>query len=218
MNEIAQSGSTRPGAGPSRSDKKRKAILDAATDVFLKNGYLGASMDEIAALSGISKQTIYQHFGSKENLFVEIVMSMTGAAGDRILGAFAGPRDGDNVADYLEAYAIEQLTVVLTPRLMQLRRLVIGEVSRFPDLAKVLYELGPQRAIATLAIAFQDLANRGLLTIDDFATAATQFNWLVMAAPVNKAMLLGDAAIPGPDEMRKHAADAVRMFLAAYGR
>ena len=56
-----------------RSARKRQAILDAATDVFLRDGYLGTNMDEIAALSEVSKQTVYKHFASKEALFIEIV-------------------------------------------------------------------------------------------------------------------------------------------------
>src|SRR5260370_18177637 len=62
------------------SARKRRAILDAALKVFLRSGYLGANMDEIAALSEVSKQTIYKHFSSKEALFVEIVTSMTDVA------------------------------------------------------------------------------------------------------------------------------------------
>jgi TetR/AcrR family transcriptional repressor of mexJK operon len=100
---------------------------------------------------------------------------------------------------------------------MQLRRLVIGEVGRFPDLARVLYERGPQRAIATLTAMFERLAGRGLLALPDPASAAAQFNWLIMADPVNRAMLLGDAAIPKPTALRRHAAEGVRVFLAAYG-
>src|SRR5579859_3742836 len=56
-----------------RSTRKRRAILDAATTVFLSNGYLGTSMDEIAALARVSKQTVYKHFADKERLFSEIV-------------------------------------------------------------------------------------------------------------------------------------------------
>ena len=67
-----------------RSALKRRAILEAATEVFLKGGYLGTNMDEIAALSGVSKQTVYKHFASKEALFVEIVSSMTDTTGDRV--------------------------------------------------------------------------------------------------------------------------------------
>ena len=59
--------------GDGRSARKRRAILDAATEVFLKSGYLGTNMDEIAALSSVSKQTVYKHFSSKEALFIEIV-------------------------------------------------------------------------------------------------------------------------------------------------
>lgn len=203
---------------PNRSARKRKAILEAATDVFLKSGYLGANMDEIAALSEVSKQTVYKHFASKEALFIEIVTSMTDNAGDLVRNEVAELDEGGDVAEYLVDYAYRQLIVVLTPRIMQLRRLVIGEVSRFPELAKVLYERGPARAMATLAALFERLAGRGLLTIDDPSVAASHFNWLVMSAPLNQAMLLGDGAIPKPAELRRHAAQGVRVFLAAYGR
>lgn len=203
---------------PNRSARKRKAILDAATEVFLKSGYLGANMDEIAALSEVSKQTVYKHFSSKEALFIEIVTSMTDNAGDVVRNEVAELDEGGDVAEYLVDYAYRQLKVVLTPRIMQLRRLVIGEVSRFPELAKVLYERGPARALATLGAMFERLAARGLLTIEDPAVAASHFNWLVMSAPLNQAMLLGDEAIPKPGELRRHAAEGVRVFLAAYGK
>jgi TetR/AcrR family transcriptional repressor of mexJK operon len=203
---------------PNRSARKRKAILDAATEVFLKSGYLGTNMEEIAALSGVSKQTVYKHFASKEALFIEIVTSMTDNAGDVVRDEVAELDEGGDVAEYLVDYAYRQLKVVLTPRIMQLRRLVIGEVSRFPELARVLYERGPARALATLSAMFERLAARGLLTIDDPALAASHFNWLVMSAPLNQAMLLGDEAIPKPAELRRHAAEGVRVFLAAYGK
>ena len=203
--------------GP-RSARKRAAILNAATEVFLRDGYPGASMDEIAALSAVSKQTIYKHFGSKEALFVEIVTSMTGAAGDIVHNDVQDLGKDEDVKAYLEAYAWRQLSVVLTPRLMQLRRLVIAEVGRFPDLAEALYEHGPKRAVGLLAAMIERLAKRGLLTVDDPVVAATHFNWLVMSAPLNAAMLLGDRGIPKAAELRRQAEDGVRVFLAAYGR
>ena len=106
--------------------------------------------------------------------------------------------------------------MVLTPRLMQLRRLVIAEVGRFPDLARVLYERGPQRAITKLTAMFERLAARGLLSLDSPAVAAAHFNWLIMADPLNRAMLLGDQAIPTAAALRRHVAEGVRIFLAAY--
>lgn len=204
--------------GATRSARKHRAILDAATEVFLKSGYLGTNMDEIAALSAVSKQTVYKHFASKEALFIEIVTGMTGEAGDTVRNEMLELDDSGEVAEYLRNYAYRQLTVVLTPRLMQLRRLVIGEVSRFPELARVLYERGPQRALTTLATLFGRLADRGLLEVGDPSVAASQFNWLIMADPLNQVMLLGDEAIPKPAELRQHVAEGVRVFLAAYGR
>ncbi len=201
-----------------RSASKRRAIIDAATEVFLKGGYLGTNMDEIATLSGVSKQTVYKHFASKEALFVEIVGSMTSDAGDRVHNDAPDlPPDGD-LAAYLEDYAYLQLSIVLTPQVMQLRRLVIGEVGRFPELARVLYERGPLRAIGILAAMFERLAARGLLRVDDARLAASHFNWLVMSHALNEAMLLGDAAIPRPADLRRQAAAGVKVFLAAYGK
>jgi TetR/AcrR family transcriptional repressor of mexJK operon len=203
--------------GGGRTARKRKAILDAATTVFLRSGYLGSSMDEIARLADVSKQTIYKQFASKEALFIEVVTSLTDDASDAVHGVIPELAQGDDLGAFLVEYAYRQLSVVLTPRLMQLRRVVIGEANRFPDLGKALYESGPQRAMAAMATAFGHVADRGLLKIDDLAAAASHFNWLVMSAPLNQAMLLGDAGIPKPAALRRHAADAVRVFLAAYG-
>ena len=134
--------------GSDRFTRKRRVILDAATDVFLKSGYLGTSMDEVAALSGASKQTIYKYFTSKEALFVEIVTRMTRDAGDDVHDKVPDPDPDGDLAEYLRDYAYRQLSVVVTPRLMQLRRLVIGEVCRFPELGAALHEHGPGRAMS----------------------------------------------------------------------
>jgi TetR/AcrR family transcriptional repressor of mexJK operon len=200
-----------------RTDRKRAAILAAASEIFLRQGYLGSSMDEVAAQAAVSKQTVYKQFESKEALFVAIVRIMTGAAGDVIQREIADLGELDDPEKQLLAYAERQLLMVLTPRLMQLRRLVIGEASRFPELGRALQEGGPGRAVAGLAEALARWTDRGLLSIDDPRAAASHFNWLVMGEPVNRAMFLGDAAIPGPAALRCHATEGVRVFFAAYG-
>lgn len=200
-----------------RSARKRLAVLEAATDVFLQGGYLGASMDDIAAMASVSKQTVYKQFASKEALFIAVVTRLANEASDAVHNDMPPFAEDDDLARYLAGYAERQLTVVMTPRLMQLRRLVIGEVGRFPELGRVLFAGGPKRAMDALAAAFARLAARGLLVLDDPAIAASHFNWLVMSAPLNRAMLLGDAAIPDPAELHGHTAEAVRVFLAAYG-
>jgi len=68
----------------SRSARKRRAILEAATEAFLRNGFRGTSMDEIAATAGVSKQTVYKQFTDKQRLFQEIVTTTVDAASDPV--------------------------------------------------------------------------------------------------------------------------------------
>jgi TetR/AcrR family transcriptional repressor of mexJK operon len=200
-----------------RSIRKRAAILDAATTVFLRNGYVGTSMDEIAALARVSKQTVYKHFADKESLFTAIVNAAVEAAGDPVWEDAKALAEADDPEPALRALARRQLGQVMQPRLMQLRRLVIGEANRFPQLGRAFFEHGAGRSVAALAAAFERLTARGLLRADDAEVAAAHFNWLVMSAPVNRAMLLGDEAIPDTDELDRYAETGVRTFLAAYG-
>jgi TetR/AcrR family transcriptional regulator, mexJK operon transcriptional repressor len=100
---------------------------------------------------------------------------------------------------------------------MRLRRLVIAEVERFPELGRALYDAGPGRAIAGLAATFARWHEQRVLHAPDALIAATHFNWLIMADPVNRAMLLGDAGVPDQAALERHAQEAVRVFLAAYG-
>jgi TetR/AcrR family transcriptional repressor of mexJK operon len=200
-------------AGP-RSARKRAAILHAATTVFLRNGYVGTSMDEIAALAAVSKQTVYKHFADKESLFSEIVTGTVDEAGDRVHAEVLALADSGDVAADLRDLARRQLALVMQPRVLQLRRLVIGEAGRFPELGRTFYERGPGRTLEALSAAFARLAAAGALKLDDPAVAAEHFNWLVMSIPLNRAMLLGDDEQPDLD---RYADEGVRVFLAAYG-
>jgi AcrR family transcriptional regulator len=203
--------------GEARAARKRRTILDAATTVFLVNGYVGTSMDEIAALARVSKQTVYKHFSDKESLFTAIVTAAVDDAGDPVAAEVAALGESEDLAADLRALARALLGRVMQPQLMQLRRLVIGEAGRFPELGRAFFEHGAGRTIEALTASFVRLEERGLLRADDPQLAAAHFNWLVMAAPVNRAMLLGDDAIPSAGELDRYAEGGVRAFLAAYG-
>jgi TetR/AcrR family transcriptional repressor of mexJK operon len=196
---------------------KREAILEAAEHAFLFAGYDAVTMDDIADRAGVSKQTAYAHFGSKDSLFVELVTSMTRAAGDPVLANPPAIERPEDVGPTLERLLDRQLSIVLTPRLLRLRRLVIGEVARFPALARALAEEGPHRAIRGLAALLEELHRSGLLAIPDAPTAAAQLNWLVMGGPLNDAMLLGDRAVLSTRKRKAHVHAAVATFVAAYG-
>jgi hypothetical protein len=98
-----------------------------------------------------------------------------------------------------------------------MRRVVISEAERFPDLARAWYERGPERGHATLARQFEALDRRGRLRVDDPLLAARNFNWLVLSVPLNQAMFLGTRSPFPPGELDRLADEAVRVFLAAYG-
>lgn len=200
-----------------RMERTRRTITEAATGLFLKNGFLATSMDDIAALAGVSKQTVYAHFGSKEALFLDIVLRLTGGAGDDLQEQVADPTGDRPIGDFLHEFASRQLAIVMTPPLMQLRRLVIAEAERFPELGKALQRNGPGRSIGRLAAAFGRYRESGEVAMTDVAAAASFFNWLVMGEPVNTVMLLGEGAIPPPDALGRHVEESVRIFLAAYG-
>ena len=200
-----------------RSTRKRRAILEAATEVFLRNGYLGTSMDEVAALARVSKQTVYKHFGDKERLFSEIVTGTVDEASDTVHSEVLELTDSGDVEKDLRDLARRQLELVIQPRILQLRRLVISEAARFPELGRTFYEQGPGRTIAALAAAFERLAAQGALQVDDPKLAAEHFNWLVMSIPLNRAMLLGQDEPLKRAELRRFADTGVRAFLAAYG-
>jgi TetR/AcrR family transcriptional repressor of mexJK operon len=202
---------------PPRSERKRTAILEAATTVFLRNGYVGTSMDEIAALAAVSKQTVYKHFADKARLFAEIVSTTVTRVSDPVFDEVLDLQDSGDIEADLRDLARRQLAKVMQPRLLQLRRLVIGEAGRFPELGRTFYEQGPGRTIAALATTFERLAARGVLRLDDPRLAAEHFNWLIMSVPLNHAMLLGDDEPRAAADLNRYADTGVRAFLAAYG-
>ncbi len=95
---------------------------------------------------------------------------------------------------------------------------MIGEAARFPELGRTFYEQGPGRTIAALRVAFERLAERGVLRLDDALLAAAHFNWLIMSIPLNQAMFWGDDEPSTPAELDRYVDAGVRVFLAAYGK
>ena len=200
------------------SKQKRDAGLKAAEQQFLATGYESVTMESIAAESNVAKQTLYSYFGSKRELFLELVSARTMAATASVLTDTPRlDRDSDPRA-VLHEVLCAQLKTVLSPTLLGLRRLVIGEVTRSPELAAALYEHGPSKSIAKLATMLRTLTELEVLHVSDAELAATQLNWLVMGEPINRAMHLGDEAARMSDaEIERHVATALDTFLDGVG-
>jgi TetR/AcrR family transcriptional repressor of mexJK operon len=186
-----------------------EVIKEAASRLFLERGYAGTTMDDVAASAGVSKQTVYTHFRNKEELFAALVLGNAERVDEFIAGIDQTLESESSLAGGLLALAQRYLAFVIRPEVVSLRRLVIAEASRFPDLARTYYERVPERVYSGLARAFQRR-----LRLDDPVLAAHHFVWLVLGTSLDEALLAPSAS---PPDIAWIAASGVRAFLAAYG-
>ncbi|MER7467336.1 TetR/AcrR family transcriptional regulator [Streptomyces sp. NPDC097981] len=164
-----------------RAARKREAILEAARTVFLREGF-GAGVDQLAAEAGVSKVTVYNHFGSKENLFNAVIGQTLDEAlevAQSVIQAKLAESD-DVRTDLLEACRT-WVAGLTTPEVLALRNVIAGERHRFPELGATWQEEGPGRQHAALAAALGRLDERGLLRIPDMELAVLQLSGLVLS-------------------------------------
>ena len=218
MNEASSVATTEP--------EKRKraprlasggAIREAAERLFLEKGYQGASMDEIAAAAQVSKQTIYTHFASKDELFADLVLANAERVEDFIamMNRTLSEPDADLVAS-LRKVARAYLRIVVRPEVLRLRRLVLGEASHFPELARTDYDRVPGRVLEELSRIFSRLASEGRLHLEDASLAADHFAWLTLGLPLDRGMFHVDEDALRDVDIDRIADSAVRVFMAAY--
>lgn len=149
---------------PSRpSDITRETVLQAARSVFLREGF-GASLGKVALASGVTRQTIYNIFGTRDRLFGEVVQSLYQklVAPVLVLGA-----DSDLVS-VLEECGRHQIRFSLDPEAIGLMRITLGEYRDHPELASVAYAMRSGRNASNIAnvVAAQLVTEMDRGTID----------------------------------------------------
>lgn len=189
---------------------KRQAIVRAAADAFLLGGYEGTNVDHIAASAGVSKQTIYNHFGDKESLFRTICAELTAE-----LMAPLQAASGQDLRATLVALGHSCLDVSLRPSSLDLHRLIISAAKRFPELGPEIYAAGAQRMLSELAGLIERAAREGQITVGDPRTAAEQFYGMLTGFEHFRA-LMGIAGEHGSQD--GYVRSCVDAFLAAYGK
>ncbi len=202
---------------PRGHEEKRLSIIEAAADVFVREGYSGANIDLIAAQAGVSRQTIYNHHGDKETLFMAVVRELAERSNASYFNTISTFPDhpGDLQAD-LAAFAVRlNRNCICNRDGTFLRKLVQAEGERYPQLFEGWRDQGPARSWIALAARFARLAHGGHLELDDPDLAARQFVALINA-DLNMSMMLG--AVPGDDALQASAGNAVRTFLRAFGK
>ncbi|GAA3467812.1 TetR/AcrR family transcriptional regulator [Nonomuraea roseola] len=195
------------------SQLKRQAIIDAAATEFLREGYTAASVDAIASLAGVSKPTIYKHFGSKERMFLAVIggiLPKTYADLEPCTSKIAEAAD-------LRAALIDLMTdwgrILLREDIMTLRRLVIGEIDRFPQLGRLWYRVSYDMNTRPLIEALSILHERGALDVPDPALAVQQ----LVAVAIGVPQLVRTFDPASEVDLDAMVSSGVDVFLARYG-
>ena len=196
-----------------RTGRKFDQVLEGAREVFLTDGFEGASVDKIAKAAGVSKATLYSYFPDKRVLFMEVVRSVCVQQADSSLDlaeGCCGPRD------VLRLAAERVHGVLLNGFSLQLFRIFVAEADRFPELGPMFYESGPLVLHGQIRDYLTVAAERGELVIPDTDLAAAQFIELCKADVFLRFLFKIDESF-SEAELERVISGAIETFLARYG-
>jgi len=209
-------------AGPRADDprvvRSRTAVVGAARQLFMRKGYAGTTMEEIAAVAGLTKRTLYNNYADKDALFRQIVSEVMAFAGTFARGLhqeFTVRISAAQLHVMLDDLAQRMALAIMRPEVVALRRLLIGEARAFPTLGAEYFDRAPGRVLDALASGFEHLGRIGLLRVSDTRLAAAQFAYLIVGEPLDRAMLVGTVASKA--HVITCAREGVQTFLARYG-
>jgi AcrR family transcriptional regulator len=194
-----------------KTEGKRLAILGAAKAVFLERGYDAASMAEVAARVGGSKQTLYSYFPSKEDLFVAVILEK---GAEQVGPLFEGLNPDQDLRVVLTRFARAFVTFVLGDEPVALRRIILAEGAK-SNVGKLFFEYGPKRRWTQVADYIAACIERGVIRPVDPWRASMHLQALLEAGPFQR-RLEGVADSIDADEMVATADAAVDVFIRAY--
>lgn len=198
-----------------RGQKRRREIAAVAELVFFESGFAETTMQMIAARAGASKETLYRHFGSKEELFTEIVENRAKGFLDGLDEKFELP---GSVADVLRDLGTRMFEAMVGARALSLCRLVIAESSRSPELGRIFFDEAPERVCRRLTEFLTVAAARGELTCADPRLAAVLFLGALMSYIHLQSLILQEPPSMTGAQVNAHVDEAVEMFLRRYAR
>lgn len=164
----------------SRKTRKTKQIVDGAKAVFREQGFGGASVDEIARRAGVSKATVYAHFDDKQGLFAAAIQDEANSSKawmsdfpsiEAAIAEALEPEEhpsGKLNSERIVRFVVGRfLRFLLSPTPRANYRIVVAESSRFPELGQLLWTYGPEAGLARMASFLSEVAEHGLLDIED---------------------------------------------------
>ena len=196
-----------------KQGRKWDQVLDGARTVFLRDGFEGASVDDIVREAGVSKATLYSYFPDKRLLFVEVAKAECAAQSDAAIAQIEASGD---IREAMTIAAKRMVRFFISDVGLQVHRIIVGESQRFPDIGRQFYESGPARVHHILRHFLKRAVDEGKLKIDDIDLAAEQFPELCKAG-LHLKMVLGLRDRPTEAEIDRVVESAVDMFLCKYG-
>jgi TetR/AcrR family transcriptional regulator, regulator of autoinduction and epiphytic fitness len=193
------------------TDRKRQAILAAAADQFRAHGFEGSSVDRIAALAGVSKRTVYNHFPSKDELFAETIMQLFHSSAGLMEFAYSRER---GLREQLEEMLAMKLRSMADPGFIGLARVAIGEAIHAPERALPVFARLGEREEGVAAWVRAAQAD-GRLAPGDPAFAATLLQGQLKTFAFWPQVTMG-AAPPDADGQARIVDAAVSMFLSYF--
>lgn len=188
--------------GPRKREAKRAAILRAAQETFFTEGYLGSSMDQIARRAGVTKQTVYRYFPSKELLFQATLAAQRADADCR----FQQELDREDPVEALTRFAVGFLEMHLSEEHLAGVRLMVAEGPSAPEMTRAFFTLGPERTKARLV---EFLTTR--FRVPDPEYAVRMFLGTLLGLRMN--VLVGLLPTPTHAELVRHAERSVAVCL-----
>ena len=201
-------------AGPGRPKDlgKRASILEAAKRLFLEQGYQGVSMDQIAAAAGVSKLTVYSHFGDKETLFsAAITAKCQDVLPDEL---FVRPPEGP-LREQLRAIGHAFFALITSEEAIAMHRMMNTPGTAENTLRELFWSAGPRRVQDMFAQFLQARVAQGQLEVDDVALASSQF-FSLLKGELHPMMACGLCLDPGPAAVARHIDATVDFFLRAH--
>lgn len=195
------------------SEEIVRHLLDTASKLFILQGYSATSIEQIASAAGSGKKTLYRHFGSKEQIFHEVIRLHASRLFADAKGAISTYPDP---LDALKACCRSMLDFMLRPELLRLYRILISEAERFPGLGEYVIETC-MRPFDELGLTLlQTAGDQGRLRVGDPYETYVLMTGLVMGIPVQQA-LLGRNVLATQEERSAHVEAAWKMFLGGVG-
>ena len=189
--------------------------MTAALRIFSQQGYERASVDEIAAEAGVAKPTIYNHFGTKEQLFRDVLIGVALRFNAQSLAVLESvPALTDDLSDALFQVARKMVGCINNEETRSLRRLLNAEIVHFPDLNDMMQNKAAMPMLEALAGRLARLAHAGYLDIDDPIEAASELLALT-SHELPTLSALGTRPIP-QDELDRVVHRGVNTFLRAF--